>query len=139
MATYKIVAVNDDECTCAHCGKTNLKQVAWLVELDEDRSDIGNVPFPVGTTCAAKLTATKKTKVAKTLKSYNHLVFVAREEMMRNNPLSQEINNLFRSVEHKDDESYEDYWDNNPSIIKARKLQDKLKAWADAQEVIILL
>jgi hypothetical protein len=46
---YKCVAVNDECDTCACCGRTRLKRVAWLLEFD------ANDPEPYGTTCAAHL------------------------------------------------------------------------------------
>lgn len=48
---FKIVAVNDDVDTCACCGRTGLKRVAWVSEIVEG---VEMDPAPYGTTCAAK-------------------------------------------------------------------------------------
>lgn len=50
MRRYSILGINDDESVCSICGKKDLKRVVWL----ED-TETGGDPFPVGTTCAAKL------------------------------------------------------------------------------------
>ena len=50
---YKLMGVNSDEDTCSCCGKTNLKRVMWLMELDEEGNANGEV-FPMGTTCGQK-------------------------------------------------------------------------------------
>jgi hypothetical protein len=50
---YKLKGINGDSDTCELCGKTNLKKVMWLAELDPDGNELGFV-FAVGTTCGAK-------------------------------------------------------------------------------------
>lgn len=50
---YKLKGLNDDHDTCEICGKTNLKRVMWLVEINEDEEEIGEA-FAAGTTCGAK-------------------------------------------------------------------------------------
>lgn len=44
---YTLVGINDEADTCACCGKTGLKRVAWLLAEGADEPD------PFGTTCAA--------------------------------------------------------------------------------------
>lgn len=46
---FRVVGVNDDQDTCSHCGKTGLKSVVWLQNIQEQ------VEFPVGSSCAAKM------------------------------------------------------------------------------------
>jgi hypothetical protein len=54
MATqYTLKGINDDQDTCSCCGKTGLKRVMWLMELDAEGNESGEV-FPMGTTCGAK-------------------------------------------------------------------------------------
>lgn len=64
MKVYRIKGINDDEDTCHCCGKTNLKRVVWLVELDADGNEIGDA-FPYGTTCASKAMGWRETSKAK--------------------------------------------------------------------------
>lgn len=51
---YRYLATSDEGDACHCCGRTNLKRYVWLIELDEDRNEIGD-PAPFGTTCAAHL------------------------------------------------------------------------------------
>lgn len=48
MANYKIVGISDDQDTCECCGKTGLKRVVYLENLDTQ------CVMAYGTTCAAK-------------------------------------------------------------------------------------
>lgn len=52
MTNYKLKGINEDQDYCEICGKTNLKKVMWLAELDEDNNELGHV-FAAGTTCGA--------------------------------------------------------------------------------------
>lgn len=51
---YRYYGINDDESVCSHCGKTGLKRVVWLAQLDEDGNEISE-PTPYGTNCAAEM------------------------------------------------------------------------------------
>jgi hypothetical protein len=53
-ARYKVLGVNDDHDTCNCCGKTGLKRVVWLAELDADGNRVGD-PTAVGCNCAARM------------------------------------------------------------------------------------
>ena len=56
MKKYGLVAINDEESVCSVCGKVELKRVMWLVALSpEDGTSWDGEPFPVGTTCGAKM------------------------------------------------------------------------------------
>lgn len=61
---YKLRGINADHDTCEICGKTNLKKVMWLVELDPDGGELGQ-PFAAGTTCGAKLLGLRQRNEAK--------------------------------------------------------------------------
>lgn len=52
--TYRVKGINDDESTCMHCGKSNLKKVVWLAILDSDGQTEGEV-ICVGVDCAASM------------------------------------------------------------------------------------
>ncbi len=51
---YRYLATNDDESSCSCCGRTGLKRVVWLAELDEDGNEVDD-GLSYGTTCAAHL------------------------------------------------------------------------------------
>ena len=55
---YKFKGCNDDTDTCDLCGKTGLKKVVWLVEVDENGEEMSS-PAPYETCCAAKLLGIK--------------------------------------------------------------------------------
>lgn len=57
--THKLKAINSDHDTCEICGKTNLKKVMWIAELDADGTEME--PFAAGTTCGAKILGVKTT------------------------------------------------------------------------------
>lgn len=61
---YKIVAVNDEQDVCTICGKTNLKRVAWIVELDADGNAIGDAQA-VGMDCAGRMMGWSSAKTRK--------------------------------------------------------------------------
>lgn len=69
MGRYFLVAVNDEESTCAVCGRVELKRVMWIRD-----AEAGLEPFAVGTTCGAKLLGIPAAKVNTTVKNYNSLV-----------------------------------------------------------------
>lgn len=50
---YRVVGINDDESTCSHCGRTNLKRVVWLATLDTDGNTVTTSFY--GVDCAARL------------------------------------------------------------------------------------
>ena len=54
MHRYRLLGVNQDQDTCSHCGKQNLKKVVWLQAIDQDGSEVGG-PEPVGANCAARM------------------------------------------------------------------------------------
>lgn len=56
MATYKILAVNDDKDFCQCCGKQGLRRVVWV---DRDNTEI----LHLGTTCAAKKMTNGKKRI----------------------------------------------------------------------------
>jgi hypothetical protein len=69
MKRYTLKGINDDETTCAVCGKVELKQVMWLAELNEEGEEIGDA-FHCGTTCGAKLMKRGISKVRTAVKSF---------------------------------------------------------------------
>ena len=52
-AQYIIKGTNEDEDTCSHCGRTNLKRVTWLAVLDADGNEQQVAHY--GVDCAARL------------------------------------------------------------------------------------
>jgi hypothetical protein len=54
VTTYQLKGVNDEQDTCSLCGRSNLRRVAWLVELDSDGNEVGEV-LHYGTDCAGQL------------------------------------------------------------------------------------
>lgn len=78
MKRYRVMGVNSDSDVCSICGKSELKKVVWLAELDADGNPSNT--FAAGTTCAAKLLGYVKTKFdsAKELVEY-----AARQEQDR--------------------------------------------------------
>ena len=69
MGRFLLVAVNDEESTCAVCGRVELKRVMWIRDAAS-----GEEPFAVGTTCGAKLLGIPTAKVNTTVKNYAMLV-----------------------------------------------------------------
>jgi hypothetical protein len=61
---YALKGTNSDTETCEKCGKTGLKSVMWLVELDEDGNETAAVT-PFGTTCGAKALGFNDAQVSK--------------------------------------------------------------------------
>lgn len=53
MKKYTLKGINNDVETCAQCGKTNLKRVAWVAPVDADGGE--GEPMPVGVDCAGTL------------------------------------------------------------------------------------
>lgn len=53
MSRFRISAINDEADVCGVCGKSGLKRVVWLYDLDKDETPADSVP--VGRDCAAIL------------------------------------------------------------------------------------
>ena len=62
ISRYTVKGVNNDEETCSHCGRTNLKRVVWLSALDADGNE-GTVAH-YGVDCAARLITSTGTKTS---------------------------------------------------------------------------
>jgi len=52
MPTYRLLGIDDEQTTCDHCGKRNLKCTAVLAVLDADGNEEAEVRF--GRDCAAR-------------------------------------------------------------------------------------
>ena len=55
---YRILGINDEQTSCDHCGKQNLKKVVWLENIEDEQI------MAVGTTCAGKMIYGNKRKGA---------------------------------------------------------------------------
>lgn len=60
---YTLKGINDDVETCMQCGKTGLKRVMWLCELDGEGNETENI-IHVGSVCGSKLLTGRKNKKA---------------------------------------------------------------------------
>lgn len=133
---YALKGINDDENTCAVCGKVELKRVMWLVELDADGNEFGEA-FHVGTTCGAKLLGYSHSKVSTAIKRYPYKAMEARRLLAASHPAMIEYERSIREAQAKKLD-----W-------KARKaaglferwaeLQAEANAWAEAQPVLVEL
>lgn len=65
MKKYSLKGINDEQDVCQHCGKTGLKRVAWLVEVDTDGNEAGDL-IAVGIDCAGKLLGWNKSRTLST-------------------------------------------------------------------------
>lgn len=81
MGRYFLVAVNDEESTCAVCGRVELKRVMWIRD-----AEAGLEPFAVGTTCGAKLLGIPNAKVNTVVKNFDSLVERRRYSLYINHP-----------------------------------------------------
>jgi hypothetical protein len=133
---YALKGVNDDESECSVCGKIELKQVMWLVELDEEGCEIGE-PFPAGTTCGANLMRRKISHVRQAAKSYSLQAFMERAGMKRKRATDlgyfrklNELNAL--GLRYADRQIH-------PLYTEIRQIDAAAQAWADAQPVLIEL
>ena len=89
---YILKAVNDEAAECAVCGKTELKRVMWLAELDEDGGEVGEA-FPCGTTCGAKLLGYRYRVdiMRKAVKDFTSALYWARVEAYQAHPRYEEV------------------------------------------------
>jgi len=79
--TYKIKGINNDTDTCSCCGKTGLKRVVWLEEIDGTAD-----PAPYGTSCAARLLGMTGTKssLENRISADLHTAIIARQHEIKN-------------------------------------------------------
>ena len=74
---YQVLGINDDQTTCDHCGKINLKKVVWL-------KDENGTISAVGETCAHKMASNYLFKrLSKAKKRYKALATISEERISR--------------------------------------------------------
>ena len=91
---YGYKGTNNDAETCDICGRTELKKVMWLVELDPDGGEIGQ-PIACGTSCGATM-----------------LGYTQNEFSKKTNEASKEISRLERIARR-----------NHPDLIEASEIK----------------
>ena len=118
---YRIMAVNDEEDTCSICGRTNLKQVAWVVEFDADGNAVSDAS-PVGTTCAAKLARIRT--ATKTVRDFDYMKRNIIDAARARHPLNKRNNEIIKE------------WNRQGLLFLARKATPEM-AELTANEAII--
>lgn len=134
MKKYALKGINDDQTECAICGKTELRRVMWIVELDPDGSEIGE-PFNCGTTCGSKLLNRTAPQLRKEIENYPKSVYMRRHEMKieRANQLGrEEIDNQLAGLTFKERIAH-------PLYKELTRIWEDAKIWADQQQIIIPL
>jgi hypothetical protein len=86
---YAYKGTNNDKESCDICGRTNLKKVMWLAELDESGNELGHV-IAVGTTCGATLLDYSNKDFAKAIKSAAQDLEKKKSAVYHNHPLKKE-------------------------------------------------
>lgn len=134
MKRYALKGVNDDESVCAVCGKVELKRVMWLVEINADGVECGDV-FPVGVVCGAKMLRLTTSKVSTKANSFAAYAKRVREGMMYSHPSWKERERLLKEnagipfVKRVE----------SGLLQKLTLLSTEARLWADSQPVLMQL
>ena len=133
---YGLKAVNDEESICANCGKVELKQVMWLVELDSDGNEISNV-FPVGTTCGAKMLKTGVSKMRTAAKNFEGEVnkikwslFWSHDNYKKSRQILDELNKLNLQFSERKI---------HPLYLEFKNLESAAWDWVNNQNIVVAL
>jgi hypothetical protein len=86
---YAYKGTNEDHDTCLVCGRSGLKKVMWLVELDPDGGEIGEA-FAVGTSCGPTLLGYTQRAFNKAIKSATAEIANKKRFAYYNHPLYRE-------------------------------------------------
>lgn len=130
MGRYFLVAVNDEESTCAVCGRVELKRVMWIRD-----AEAGEEPFAVGTTCGAKLLRIPAAKINTAVKNFQSLVERKHYSLYLNHPswtaarVELEKCSGLSYAERK----------GNQHFLEYRRLDKEAHDWAYSQKVEIEL
>ena len=95
---YGYKGMNNDTETCERCGKTDLKKVMWLIELDPDGGELGEA-FAVGTTCGATLLGYTQKDFNKATKSAVLELERKKSWAVQNHPLTKEAKTLRKELQ----------------------------------------
>lgn len=97
-ARYGLKGINDERHICAVCGRTELKRVMWLVELDQDGGEVGE-PFHVGTSCGAKLLGISDTAMNRVARSFNLWTHTQEQRAISRHPRNAEVFKMMGELE----------------------------------------
>lgn len=86
---YSLIAVNEDATQCEFCGKTHLQRVMWIKENGTDGD-----PFPVGTTCGAKLLKKTASKINTVINNFAHNIWEQKQIAFKKHPLYDTMRQL---------------------------------------------
>ena len=132
MSSYRLVSINDDEDTCARCGRTNLAKVVWLAELDGD-GNIGDVR-PYGVDCAARLLHKPQKAVAALVESFDHRKERAIAQIRATHPNTSERDELAAAIAFLRARGRSlAKIQASPQYCRWQRLTEEAQAWAEAQ------
>lgn len=131
---YGIIAVDQRESECSHCGRVDLNKVAWVVELDVDGNAISEA-VAMGTTCAANVVKFNKSKIEKLVKSFDAKVRAMRNAKAREYSLANGENELMAQMQGL---LYADRI-KHPAWAQLMALGDKAAAYADSFDYVVEL
>lgn len=134
MKKYALKGINDDQTECAICGKTELRRVMWIVELDADGSEIGE-PFHCGTTCGSKLLNRTAPQLRTILTNYESKISLRRHELAHAKETElgrEEILQQLTGMTWKERTAH-------PLWAKLHEISEAAHTWANQQQIIIPL
>ena len=143
---YRLLGINDDETTCAVCGRVELKRVMWLQELGPEGDAIGEA-FWCGTTCGAKLLKGRYTaaKLATVAKNYEVTVYAKRQAIRLNHPSYQRATHLLGELNRLEERAApHGRWPfevrrNHPLFLEMVRLDAEAQKASDEAEIVIEL
>lgn len=141
MCRYVLKGINDEYTTCEVCGKTELRRVMWLAELDAD--GIEGEAFAAGTTCGAKLLAGKgisRKTVNDAVKNFNALRIRAVREAERQHARYAELverTDAMLARMAKERVSFAERV-HDPEWVEVEALRKEINGWAEANARIVL-
>ena len=138
---YTLLAVNDEQTVCEVCGKVELKKVMWLAPLNED-GGIDGEAFAVGTTCGAKMLKTTYGKLQTRVKTHAHLVYVKKEQLIREHPLTAIAKQCLEGMDELKRQGLKFSFSErmaHPLMVKYFTMKEQVESEVNAIEIVIAL
>ncbi|MGL5719388.1 MAG: hypothetical protein ACRCYP_01135 [Alphaproteobacteria bacterium] len=142
MKKFALKGINDDTDSCSCCGRSGLKRVMWVVELNSNSEECSEA-FHLGTSCGAKFLGFKQSKVNTKIKNFDSEVQQKRYKLLISHPAhkkAEDLRNQIYLLEKKMGKrmSYSDR-QKHPLQLQIDVLEQQAREWVNTQNIFIEL
>lgn len=132
---YAYKGTNQDTETCEVCGRTDLKKVMWLVELDPNGNELGEA-FATGTTCGSKLLGYSQKDFTKATKEAARTLEQQKTWAYHNHPLYKKAWAIRKELQKTLSGRA---LRKSPEFIKTKEMMNQANKEANAQDYKVIL